>query len=156
MAALWALRDERYALQCVQHDYRTRSSRKYIGSPLEADNVDYARKNWASVMLLNCGHSAMRAMTPGRVVQMSSQELHRFRWLDDALIGELPAEWNHLVGEHPRRDDAALAHYTLGVPGFGHYQDCEHSREWHATLLRANTVIGESPVEMLRRAEVRA
>jgi hypothetical protein len=42
------------------------------------------------------------------------------------------------------------------VPGFDHYVDAEHSREWHQTLLRANTVIGECPVEMMQRAKVRA
>lgn len=156
IADLWALRDDRYAVQCVRHDYRTRARRKYLGSPLEADNLDYERKNWSSVMLLNCGHPAMRQMVPSRVAQMSSQELHRFRWLDDSLIGGLPPTWNHLVGEHPRRDDARLVHYTLGAPGFEGYVDCEHSREWHQTLLRANEIVGEDPVDLVRRAQVRA
>lgn len=156
IAELWALRDHRYAVQCVRHDYRTKARRKYIGSPLEADNLDYERKNWSSVMLLNCGHPAMRQMVPSRVVQMSAQDLHRFRWLDDDLIGGLPATWNHLVGEAPRRDDARIAHFTLGVPGFGNYVDCEHSREWHQALLRANEVVGEEPVELVRRAQARA
>lgn len=156
IAALWALRDERYAVQVVKHDYRTSARRKYVGSPIENDNLDYERKNWSSVMLMNCGHPAMRQMVPSRVVQMSAQDLHRFRWLSDDLIGDLPADWNHLVGEYPRRDDAALVHWTLGVPGFGHYVDAEHSRDWHATLLRANEIIGEDPAEMTRRAQARA
>lgn len=156
IAALWALRDDRYAVQCVRHDYASKSRRKYRGSPIEADNVSYPLKNWSSVMLMNCSHPAVRVLTPGYVARSTSQHLHRFEWLDHALIGGLGSTWNHLIGEYPRRDDARLAHYTLGVPGFGSYVDCEHSREWHATLLRANEVIGESPVEMMRRAEVRA
>lgn len=156
IADLWDLRDDRYAVQVVKHDYRTRSPRKYVGSPIEADNLDYERKNWSSVMLINCGHPAVRDMTPSRVAQMSSQDLHRFRWLDDSLVGELPGAWNHLVGEMPRRDDAKLVHHTLGTPGFSHYCDSEHSREWHQTLLRANEIVGEDAVEMLRRAQVRA
>jgi hypothetical protein len=107
-------------------------------------------------MLLNCGHPAMRTLTPGYVSRATSQHLHRMEWLEDALIGDLPRDLNHLVGEYPRNDDARLVHYTLGAPGFSHYVDCEHSREWHQTLLRANTIVGESPVEMMERAVCRA
>lgn len=156
LAELWRLRDDRYAVQVVKHDYLTSHRRKYLGSPIENDNFDYRRKNWTSVMLLNCGHPAMRKLTPGYVSRSTSQHLHRLEWLDDALIGELPGNWNHLVGEYPARDDAKLAHFTLGVAGFDHYRDCEHSREWHQTLLRANTIVGESPVELMERAVCRA
>ncbi len=156
IAKLWALRDDRYAVQCVRHEYTSKARRKYRGSPIEADNLDYPFKNWSSVMLLNCGHPAMRRLTPDYVARSTSQHLHRFDWLDHSLIGGLCSTWNHLIGEYPRRDDAKLVHHTLGIPGFGNYVDCEHSREWHQTLLRANEVIGESPAEMLRRAEVRA
>jgi lipopolysaccharide biosynthesis glycosyltransferase len=155
VAKLWALRDDRFAVQCVKHDYRTSSRRKYLGSPLEADNVDYPKKNWSSVMLLNCGHPAVRKLTPGYVSQATSQHLHRFEWVDEALVGELPREWNHLVGEYPREDQAALAHWTLGVPGFDAYVDAEHSREWHAALLRANEIVGEDAVQLMRRARAR-
>jgi len=156
VADLWELRDSRYAVQCVQHEYRTSAPRKYIGSPIEAANLDYPMKNWTSVMLLNCGHPAMRVLTPGYVSRATSQHLHRFEWLNRDLIGDLPAAWNHLVGEQPRNDDAKLAHYTLGIAGFSNYVDCEHSREWHQALLRANAVVGESAAEMMRRAEARA
>lgn len=156
IARLWALRDSRYALQCVHHDYRTSASRKYVGSPIEADNLEYPKKNWSSVMLLNCSHPAVRVLTPGYVARATSQHLHRFEWLAPDLIGELPREWNHLIGEYPREDQAALAHFTLGVPGFDAYVDAEHSREWHATLLRANEVVGEDAVQMMRRARTRA
>lgn len=156
IAELWELRDDRYAVQVVKHDYRTSAARKYVGSPIENDNLDYERKNWSSVMLMNCGHPAMRQMVPSRVSQMTSSDLHRFRWLPDALIGELPTRWNHLVGEYPRNDDAALVHHTLGVPGFSHYVDAEHSRDWHWLLLRANEVIGEDAVQLMERARVRA
>jgi len=156
IAELWALRDSRYAVQVVKHAYRTNARRKYIGSPIENENIDYPKKNWTSVMLLNCGHPALRKLTPRYVSQATSQHLHRFDWLDGDLIGDLPRGWNHLVGEYPLLDDAKLAHFTLGCPGFDHYVDAEHSREWHQTLLRANAVIGECPVEMMRRAKVRA
>jgi lipopolysaccharide biosynthesis glycosyltransferase len=156
IAELWALRDERYAVMRVPHEYKTRHPRKYIGSPIENDNLDYPKKNQSSVMLLNCGHPALRKLTPSYVVQATSQHLHRFEWLDPALIGDLPDTWNHLCLEQPLRDDAALVHFTCGIPGFDHYTDSEHARDWHRSLLKAVNVVGESPVEMMRRAEVRA
>lgn len=152
IAELWALRDSRYAVQVVKHDYRTSARRKYVGSPIEADNLDYKRKNWSSVMLLNCGHPAMRVLTPRYVSQATSQHLHRFEWLDPDLIGELPRDWNHLVGEYPLNDGAKLVHHTLGVCGFDHYRNAEHYRDWHGLLLRANNLVGECPVEMMQRA----
>jgi hypothetical protein len=36
------------AVAVVKHDYKTKHRRKYIGTPLEADNADYPRKNWSS------------------------------------------------------------------------------------------------------------
>lgn len=153
---LWALRDDRYALMRVPHDYRTRQHRKYIGSPIEADNLDYPKKNQSSLMLLNCGHPAMRVLTPSYVAQASSQHLHRFEWIAPELVGDLPAEWNHLALEQPLRDDAALVHFTCGIPGFEHYEDSEHARDWHATLLRAIRVVGEDPADVILRAQVRA
>jgi hypothetical protein len=156
IADLWRLRDDRFAVQVVKHDYRTSARRKYLGSPIEADNVEYPKKNWTSVMLLNCGHPAMRKLTPGYVTRSTSQHLHRFDWLDPSLIGELPACANHLVGEMPMRDDAWLAHFTLGIAGFANYADCEHSREWHQTLLRANEIVGEDVLDVIKRAKERA
>lgn len=156
IADLWELRDSRYAVQVVKHDYRTGSPRKYLGSPIENDNLDYPKKNWSSVMLMNCGHPAMRKLTPDYVASATSQHLHRFGWLDPDLIGELPSTWNHLVGEYPLRDDAKLAHYTLGVPSFGNYVDCEHSRDWHRAVLRMNEIVGERPLDVVGYAEVRA
>lgn len=155
IAELWALRDSRYAVQVVQHDYQTNAPRKYVGSPIEAENKTYPKKNWTSVMLLNCGHPAMRVLTPGYVSRQSSQHLHRFEWLDPKLIGELPGSFNHLVTEYPPSSDAKLVHHTLGIPGFEHYADCEYSKEWHGLLLRANEIIGENPVGMMWRAQAR-
>ncbi len=58
LAELAGLFDPRYAVQVVKHAYTPKSSRKYIGTELEADNRPYGRKNWSSVILWNCGHMA--------------------------------------------------------------------------------------------------
>lgn len=153
IADLWALRDDwDKAVQVVKHDYRTRNPRKYVGSPLENDNFDYPRKNWSSVMLWNCGHYANRLMTPHFVAEAPGSLLHRFEWLKDSQVGELPARWNLLEREqeHPH---PALIHYTCGVPGFHHYARDPWAHEWHETLLRTIHVSGESATGLVTRAE---
>ena len=56
IAKLWDLFDENYAVQVVKHNYKTSSKTKYIGTDMECPNMDYDRKQWASVMLINCEH----------------------------------------------------------------------------------------------------
>lgn len=133
LAGLWALRSAESAVQVVKHDYKTKHPRKYVGTELEDGNVDYPRKNWSSVVLWNCGHPAHRALeaaAPGAF-------LHRFGWLAGEAIGELPKEWNHLVGEYEPNPNAKVAHFTLGVPGFSHYANSEFADEWKHTLRRS-------------------
>lgn len=152
VANLMALRDESKAVMVVKHDYQTSSRRKYIGSPLENDNVDYPRKNWSSVVLWNCGHKSNRILSRDFVTEAGGKFLHRFEWLNDDEIGELPVEWNSLEGESPNVRNAKLIHYTLGVPGFKYYADTPKSSHWHKALMRTLHVAGEAPVDMVKRA----
>lgn len=136
IARLWALRDPDYAVQVVQHDYKTKHPRKYIGTPIENDNVDYPRKNWSSVVLWNCGHPGNRILNRELIESVGGSYLHRFQWLRDHEIGWLPPKWNRLIGE--QEGEASIAHYTLGVPGIPHYQNDPHAAEWFAALERVN------------------
>lgn len=149
---LWALRDDKYAVMCVKHNYKTKHSRKYIGTPLENDNVDYPRKNWSSLVLFNCGHPANRILTREFVAEAGGACLHRFNWLRDDEVGELPKEWNHLVGESSPAH-AKLYHHTLGSPGFWSYMYCESYRDWNRYLINALHMEGERPEEIVRRAK---
>lgn len=154
IAELWKLKDEHIydrAICVVRHDYKTRHKRKYVGSIMESANVDYPRKNWSSVMLWNCGHYANRQLTPDFVCDATPQYLHRFQWLNDAQIGDLPQWWNYLVGEDGPCQ-ASLYHHTLGVPGIKHYADTYSSWKWHKELLGALACAGEEPVAMVERA----
>jgi lipopolysaccharide biosynthesis glycosyltransferase len=153
---LWDLRDESKAVQVVKHNYKTSHPRKYTGSPIENDNVDYDRKNWSSVMLINCGHPSNRVLTKELVAEAGGAFLHRFQWLTENEIGELPMEWNHLVREYAPNRDAKLAHFTLGAPGFNAYSRDEHAWEWNAHLVDAINMVGERPEELIRRASWRA
>lgn len=131
---LWNLRDESKAVMCVQHNYKTKKKVKYLG----AKNEDYPRKNWSSVVLWNCGHPANAALTPGFVMNASGAPLHRFTWLDDNLIGELPIVWNWLPDEFGKNPDAKLLHWTLGAPCFEEFSDAELAEEWHQEKILTN------------------
>jgi hypothetical protein len=130
LAKLWALRDDSKAVMVVKHDYHTKHRQKLIGTPMECDNADYPRKNWSSLILWNCGHPRNRIITKEYVSEAPGSSLHRFQWLGDDLIGELPREWNWLVGEYGLSADAKLVHFTYGAPCFSHYSRCDYASEW--------------------------
>ena len=125
--------DPSKAVWVVKHDYTTKHPVKYLG----AKNEDYPRKNWSSVMLFNCNAWRNKDLTPEYIMKATGKQLHRFEWLKDELIGELPKEWNWLVGEQEYNDSAKLVHYTLGTPCFKDYQGCQYSDEWFGTYKRA-------------------
>jgi lipopolysaccharide biosynthesis glycosyltransferase len=124
---LWAQRDESKAVMVVKHDYKTKMTEKYLG----AKNENYPRKNWSSVILWNCGHAANKGVTPEFIENATGAQLHRFTWLDDSLIGELPIEWNWLPDEFGSNLDAKLLHYTLGTPSFHDFATTPMGDEWH-------------------------
>lgn len=127
VAALFALTDPALALQVVQHKHDPRERVKMAGHA----QTTYARKNWSSVILFNCAHPANRALTVDLVNSLPGRELHRFCWLDDALVGALPARWNVLVGSEMDADPA-LVHFTEGVPDMKGYEHVAYSDEWYA------------------------
>jgi len=125
---LWNLFDETKAVMVVKHDYKTRMPVKYLG----AQNQNYPRKNWSSVILWNCQHPSNQALTPEFVQTATGAQLHRFSWLKDEDIGELPIEWNWLPDEFGGNDNAALLHWTLGTPCFADFANSPMSQEWHS------------------------
>jgi len=127
IAELWDLRDLGKDVMVVKHDYKTKMKTKYLGSK----NEDYPRKNWSSVILWNCSTFPNRKLTPEFVQSQPGSFLHRFSWLDDERIGELPIEWNWLPDEFGPNPDAKLLHYTLGTPSFHEFADTPQAEEWH-------------------------
>lgn len=124
---LWEMRDPSKAVMVVKHDYKTRMKQKYLG----AKNEDYPRKNWSSVILWNCSHEANRILTADFVQNATGAQLHRFTWLQDDLIGDLPKEWNWLPDEFGPNQNAKLLHWTLGTPSFHEFADSPMAGEWH-------------------------
>lgn len=82
---------------------------------------------WASVMLFNCAKCKM--LTPEYIETATG--LHTINWVDDELIGDLPRDWNHLVGYQEMPDKLPkLIHYTQGMPAYPITQDSPYALEW--------------------------
>ena len=120
------------AVLVCKHDYVPRTERKF----LDQVQTKYPRKNWSSVMLFN--NARCRALTPEYVNKASGLDLHRFNWLKDGEIGDIPLEWNWLVGEYDHKPAVKIVHYTLGGPYFDDYRDCDYAEEWREEHRRLN------------------
>ncbi len=130
---LFDLVDSKYAVMCVQHDFRPLAERKMDG---QVQSI-YGRKNWSSVMLINCDHPSHEALwTKDLTNTLPGRDLHRFCWLKDEEIGSLPIEYNYLVGHYTKDDcDApAIVHFTDGIPTMPGYEATEYADEWRDEL----------------------
>lgn len=88
----------------------------------------YPRKNWSSMMLMDC--SRLTCWTKEVVETAPGSRLHRFEDLGDHEIGDLPSGWNDLedqIGENTK-----LAHWTQGGPWYKEYANCPHADLWLA------------------------
>jgi len=134
---LWGLRDDKYAVMCVKHDYTPSSERKF----LDQIQTVYPKKNWSSVMLFN--NAKCTSLTPELVQYEDGLFLHQFKWLEsDDLIGEIPHTWNFLVGEEEKLNNGKLPdliHYTLGGPYFEDYKGCDYEEVWKQYKLEATS-----------------
>lgn len=99
----------------------------HIESELEPGFKLYFER--ASVMLFNCANC--RKLTPEYIETGSPQSLE---WAES--IGELPREWNHLVG-YDAPKPAKLVHYTQGIPCFPETDKDEYAAEWQAAARHA-------------------
>ena len=133
VSKLWRMRDDSKAIQVCKHDYIPKEKTKFLGQTQTA----YPKKNWSSFMLMNCKKCS--SLTPDYVNRASGLELHQFKWLEgDHLIGDLPLEWNWLVGEYEHKDDVKNVHYTKGGPWFEEYARCDYSQDWFKNLEECN------------------
>lgn len=111
------------SVMCVPHDHMPKEMTKFDGIMQER----YFRKNWSSVMLIH--PDLTRACDPQKVNNRPGSWLHALLWAKDDDIGELPFEWNHLVG-YDEKKDAKLVHFTLGTPDSPGRENDEHAAEW--------------------------
>jgi lipopolysaccharide biosynthesis glycosyltransferase len=110
-----------YALRVVKHDYQPENTVKMYG----AVQSSYPRKNWSSMMLMDCGK--LRLWTKDVVEMQTGAYLHRFQDIPDDRIGELPKTWNTLDWMD---DNTKLIHYTNGGPWFEQYLNHPHAAIW--------------------------
>lgn len=129
---LFAACDPDKAVMVVKHHYDPPAGVKMDGQ----EQTRYARKNWSSVMALNCSHPANRALTVDYVNSVPGRDLHRFAWLDDDLIGDLDPAWNYLVGHSDPNIEPSIVHFTEGGPWFPGYEDVEYADEWRYEMAR--------------------
>lgn len=151
IAELDALFDPAFAVQVVKHpDYKTRHPIKYRETGMECVNRDYARKNWASVMIFNCAHPYWRPLDHGTLHTVAGLSLLQFGGLridDDPKrglmreVGELPNEWNRIVDEGQPVEGAKLLHWTAGIPGMPAYAQSPGAWHW----FEAHALMAEAP-----------
>jgi len=125
--------DDSKAVVCVQHDYKPKEGLKMDGQV----QLVYPRKNWSSMVLWNCGHPKNKILTPELLNKETGKFLHRFSWLDDSDIGNLPPIYNWLVNwyKEPKDGIPKILHYTEGGPWFENYRNCEYADVWKKELI---------------------
>jgi hypothetical protein len=130
VAELADLAEAGKAICCVKHDYRPTEATKMHGFPQSL----YPRKNWSSLMLFDCGHPAVRRLTPEAVNHATAPYLHRMQWAADEEIGALPLEWNWLEGwnERPASGIPKAVHFTRGGPWLDAWQSVDYADRWMA------------------------
>ena len=131
VAELFALADDKYAIMCAKHDYVPKNAVKMDGQK----QVAYPRKNWSSCILWNCAHPSNRILTPYTASRQTGAYLHRFKFLKDHMIGDIPIEWNWLEGEYDKPEvPPAAIHFTNGGPWFEDWQDVDYADLWRSYL----------------------
>ena len=111
---IFELADDKYAVMCCQHDYTPRAITKMLGKK----QIPYKRKNWSSLMLINCGHESVKKLDLSTVSEQSGKYLHQFEWLKPHEIGSIPRHWNWLVNWYKENDEdkPSALHFTEGGP----------------------------------------
>lgn len=127
---LFEMADDKYAVMVVKHQQKVKDNEIKM---VNQASVYYDRKNWSSVMLINCNHPSNKNLTIENLNSWPGRDLHAFKWLIDDEIGELNAEWNHLVdvNDSELKKDAAILHYTLGGPWIDGWQSKESDDVWN-------------------------
>jgi hypothetical protein len=142
ISEIFDLQDFRHAVQVVKHDHRPKERVKFLGQAQSS----YECKNWSSVMLFN--NVQCHRLTLDYVSSEPGLDLHQFKWLSPyQKVGELPHEYNHLVGYDAYDPAAKIIHYTLGGPWFNDCINCEYSDDWireRAELLKCSQPVLKS------------
>jgi len=143
LADISELAEELEAMTCavkvVKHKYKTKNPTKYIGTNLESPNIDYPRKNWASLMLIDCEHDAWRNLTPHSLANNPMIDFLQLSFIRDEDIKEIEDNgWNRLIDEGQDLEGAKILHWTAGIPAFEHYKNAPGADLWWEECQRMN------------------
>jgi lipopolysaccharide biosynthesis glycosyltransferase len=123
---LWNMRDEKYDVMVVKHQYIPKSQRKFDNEK----QTPYTMKNWSSLMLFN--NEKCNKLNLDYINSAPGLDLHQFKWTEK--IGELPKRWNYLADEYEYTEDVSNIHFTLGGPwfsdGIGSYEKSDYEKIW--------------------------
>jgi hypothetical protein len=131
--------DPSKAVYCVKHPPLLKGGEKKEG---EVQSL-YARKNWSSVMLFNCGHPANQALTLETLNTLPGRDLHRFYWLQDEEIGGLHPRWNYLVNISEFVQNPAIVHFTEGIPMLEQHAGDPYADDWFTATHLAGFRVGK-------------
>lgn len=113
------------AVSCVKHAYTDCHGKQKMDGQLQEW---YPKKNWSSLMLINCEHESVKSnLTLENVNKETAKWLHRMEWCDE--VGEIPKEYNYLVGYYNNNKIKAL-HFTDGGPWHPGYEDVQFAERW--------------------------
>lgn len=159
---LFKLAWQEYAVMVVKHPQYTSSAEVKMDGQAQ---INYPRKNWSSVILFNNEHPKCKDLHfyvngskswnidkdgPQFNLKIDNNHksgafLHRFEWLENSEIGELPVDWNYLVEEYKSKEEfekehnrmPSLLHFTLGTPIFSNRILDDYSDVWFAEYFNA-------------------
>ena len=120
------------ALLTVQFDWQPAEEMKMDGRI----QSQYNRKLWSSLMMFNMDHPANAGLTTQLVNTASGSDLHRFCWLSDDDIGELPGGWNWIEGISSDHQTPFAVHHSHGLPIHPGYETSRYAEEWDGYLRR--------------------
>jgi hypothetical protein len=118
--------DRKFAVYCVKHRFDPPAGVKMDGQ----QQTRYARKNWSSFLVFNVDHPSNKRLTLEIINTLPGRDLHRLCWLQDHEIGELPPEWNFLVGHTDPAVEPKCIHWTSGTPDMRGYENAPFSDDW--------------------------
>ena len=139
VAKLYNARNDQYAIQVVKHRYEIKNRKKLNGRPQRL----YARKNWSSLMLINCSHVDCKKLSLDFLNTTPTINLIHLDWMPYRYIGELSRVWNWLVGYYSETDSEmpSALHYTDGGPWLSSCIRTEYGYHWLSEYhdLKCNT-----------------
>jgi len=124
MQLIDTLDDSKVVYVCKHPRYTSKAEIKMDGKKQN----NYMRKNWSSFMIFN---KKKFPLSIKDIFAMQLKDLHQFIWCNENDIGEIPLEWNWLVGEYAEGNENVKGlHYTLGGPWYKVPYPSHYNQKW--------------------------